>query len=181
VVKTLYCAALLAFSLSASAQPAQLERIDDHIYRGRQPNQYDFPVLANMGIKTVLDLRGGSIHVPWERKHAEGAGLQYISIRLSGIWAPHDDQVAQVLKVLSDKARWPIFIHCLRGDDRIGLVIACYHIAYDHWTNQQALDDARNLGLNRFEFLMQRYIMNYNPNRGSHPPSPETGSQRTGS
>ncbi len=127
-----------------------------------------------MGIKTVLDLRGGSIHKPRERKYAQAAGLQYISIRLSGIWEPHDYQVAEVLKVLEDPARWPIFIHCRRGDDRIGLVLACYHIDYDHCTNQQALDDARQNGLNRFEFLMQRYILNYHPNRVP-PPAVHSG------
>jgi tyrosine-protein phosphatase SIW14 len=173
---------LLAFSLSAHAELKELVRVDDHIYRGRQPHWDDYPVLAHMGIKTVLDLRGGRIHKPRERRYAEASGLQYISIRLSGVWEPHDEQIAQVLKVLENQANWPIFIHCWRGYDRIGLVLACYHIDHDHWTNQQALDDARQYGLNRWEFLLQRYIMNYTPpSRAAHPAGSNTGAAaRTG-
>jgi hypothetical protein len=43
------------------------------------------------------------------------------------------------------------------------MVIACYHIHHDHWTNQQALTAARQNGLNFLEVLMQRYIRNFDP------------------
>jgi len=153
--------------------------VDDHTYRGRQPQYEDFSTLRQMGVKTVLDLRGGRIHKPREKRHAEAAGLQYISIRFSGVWEPHDEQVAQAVKVLENPANWPVFIHCSRGYDRIGLVLACYHIDHDHWTNQHALDDARQLGLNRFEFLLQRYIMNYTPpSHASQPAGPATGASQ---
>ncbi len=125
----------------------------------------DLAVLAGMGIKTVLDLRGGPIHKPHERKLVEAAGMQYISIRLSGIFPPKDQQVAQVLTVLEDSAGWPVFVHCWRGDDRVGLVIACYRIAHDHWTNAEALNEARLHGLNPLEVLLQRYIRNFNASR----------------
>lgn len=81
-----------------------------------------------MGIRTVLDLRGGPIHKPRERRRAEAADMGYISIRLSGIFPPKDRQVTQVLAVMEDPERWPIFLHCWRGDDRVGLVIACYRM-----------------------------------------------------
>jgi len=140
-------------------------RIDDHISRGRQPNKYGFEELAHEGFKTVLDLRGGPVHEPHERKVVEGLGMHYISIRLSGIWAPHDDQIAKILAVMEDPARWPIFVHCRRGDDRLGMAIACYRIAYDHWSNQKAFDEATQIGLSRFEPFMRRYIRHFDPSR----------------
>ncbi len=98
--------------LCAGAKVPHLSRVNDHIYRGKQPNREGFAELAGMGIKTVLDLRGGRFHKPRERKQVEAAGMQYISIRLSGIFEPHDRQVAQVLEVLEDSKRWPVFVHC---------------------------------------------------------------------
>lgn len=164
---------LLFLAAPSAAELKNLHRVDEHIYRGKQPGQSDFQELADMGIRTVLDLRGGRIHKPRERKRVESLGMRYVSIRLSGIWEPKDRQVAQVLNVLEDPARWPVFIHCWRGDDRIGMVVACYRIQHDHWTNQHALEEANRLGLHRFEILIRRYIRHFDPNRLSvwiHPP-----------
>jgi protein tyrosine/serine phosphatase len=159
------CAFLLAASLLAAADEPKTYRVDDHVYRGRQPRREDFPELAKMGIRTVLDLRGGPIHKPRERKEVESAGMQYISIRLSGIFAPKYEQIGQILAVLQDANRAPVFVHCRRGDDRAGMVIACYRIVHDHWTNEQALAEAREHGISRFEVLMRRYVEHFDPSR----------------
>ena len=160
-------ALLLTLCAPALAGELSVYRVDDHVYRGKQPRQQDFAELAHMGIKTVLDLRGGPIHKPRERREVEAAGMQYISIRLSGIFAPKDEQVDKILTVLQDPARAPIFVHCRRGDDRSGLVIACYRIVHDHWTNAQALQEARQNGISRFEVLMRRYVRHFDPARAT--------------
>ena len=164
-MKTAFCALLLLAGVPASAEVRNFHRINEHIYRGRQPGKQDFPELARRGIKTVLDLRGGPIHEPREQRAVQAAGMHYISLRLSGIFEPHDWQIAQVLAVLQDPGRWPIFIHCRRGDDRLGMVIACYRMVNDHWTSRQALDEAEKLGLSRFEILMRRYLRHFDAAR----------------
>jgi tyrosine-protein phosphatase SIW14 len=157
------CALLLALCLSARAEIKHLYRVDDHVYRGTQPKKEDFATLAHMGIRTVLDLRGGPIHGPKERKQVQAAGLRYISIRLSGLFPPKKRQIAQILAVLENPANAPVFVHCRRGDDRVGLVTACYRIAHDHWTNARALEEARRDGLNPLEVLMRRYVRKFDP------------------
>jgi tyrosine-protein phosphatase SIW14 len=158
-------AVLMLSSVTAQAQLKEFQRVDDHIYRGRQPQTKDFAILKQKGFKTVLDLRGGPIHKPREQRTVEALGMQYISIRLSGIWEPKDPQIAQILAVMEDPARWPIFMHCRRGDDRLGMAIACYRIAHDHWTNQDALQEACDDKLSPFEVLMRRYIRHFDPSR----------------
>jgi tyrosine-protein phosphatase SIW14 len=164
-MKTSYCALLLCFSVAARAEVAHFYRIDDHVYRGTQPKAGDFDELAGRGIKTVLDLRGGIFHGPRERKLVEAAGMNYIAIRLSGIWEPKREQMAKILTILEDPARAPIFVHCRRGDDRVGMVIACYRIAHDHWTNDRALKEANLDGINPLEVLMKRYIRHFDPSK----------------
>ena len=146
------CVFLLVLCVSAQAEIKHFYRMNHDIYRGTQPKKEDFATLAHMGIRTVLDLRGGPIHKPRERKRVEAAGMRYISIRLSGIFPPKDWQVAQVLSVLEDPEKAPIFIHCWRGDDRVGLVIACYRMDHDHWTNAQALEEPATSGSTRWKF-----------------------------
>jgi hypothetical protein len=45
------------------------------------------------------------------------------------------------------------------------MVIACYRIAQDHWTNAEALAEARRNGLFPLELLMRRYVLHFQPER----------------
>ena len=124
-----------------------------------------FAGLAKLGIKTVIDLRGENS----ERTAVERAGLQYVRMPWSGLKAPDDAQIAAVLSLLNDSGQWPVFVHCRRGADRTGTAIACYRIAHDHWSNQQALSEARTFGMSSLEVAMQHYILHFGP-----PPSAPT-------
>ena len=174
-MKTVWCSLLLAVCVSAQegTSDLHLRRIDDHVYGGRQPKEADFAALKQMGIKTILDLRGGSIHRPRERKWVQAAGMQYFSVRLSGIFPPRKAQIAQILALLEDPEKGPFYVHCRRGYDRVGMVIASYRIAHDRWTNNQAMAEAHSFGLNRFELLMKRYILKFDPSTlPAIPPGP---------
>ena len=132
-------------------------QVNEHIYRGAQPNGRGFAGLAKLGIKTVIDLRGENS----ERTAVERAGLQYVRMPWSGLRAPDDAQIAAVLALLDDSGQWPVFVHCRRGADRTGTAIACYRIAHDHWSNQQALSEARTFGMSSLETAMQHYILRF--------------------
>lgn len=156
---------LLLLSISPGfALPKRFTKVDNNLYHGRQPRPEDYAELKKMGINTILDLRGGPIHKPHESKEAQAANLNYVSIRLSGIWEPHNSQMETILNLLNDTSKGPFFIHCHRGADRVNLVVSCYRITHDHWTNQQAFEEARHNGMNPLELLMRRYILHFDPN-----------------
>jgi len=157
---TICCAILLASCLPAQDAKVLLHRVDDNVYRGRQPDREDIPKLAVAGIKTVLDLRGLA-HKDWEKAAVEAAGMRYVRIGLSGFFAPSTAQIDHVLAVLDDPKLGPVFVHCRRGADRSGVAIACYRIVHDHWTNEQAMKEAREQGFSGFEVLMERYIRHF--------------------
>lgn len=168
--------ALPLIAIAANAEIGRFSKIDDTLYRGRQPSKEQYAELSRLGIRTVLDLRGGPLHSPRERREVEASGMHYLTVRLSGIWEPKDPQIAKILGILEDPSLTPVYVHCHRGADRLGMVIACYRIAHDHWSNQEALREARRIGLNRFEWLMQRYILHFDPGKvGTIPPA--AGSQ----
>ncbi|MGE5141311.1 MAG: fused DSP-PTPase phosphatase/NAD kinase-like protein, partial [Rudaea sp.] len=114
---------------------------------------------------TVLDLRGGSAHKHWEQKEAEAAGMQYVSIPLSGFFAPSYQQMTRILAVLQDQSYTPVFVHCHSGVDRAGVVTACYRIVHDHWTNQMAPAEAREGGMRWLQVLMRRFVHHFDPSR----------------
>lgn len=135
--------------------------IDEHLYRGAQPSEEGFKNLAKLGIKVVIDLREGKEHAAYEKKVVESAGMKYISVPMRGLSAPTDEQMATVFALLGDSSGWPAFVHCKRGADRTGTVIACYRISHDHWQNEKALEEAKLYGMSRIERAMQRYILDF--------------------
>lgn len=173
----LAAASICAVCVSARADIRRLHCIDDQkICRGAQPHGTDYRELARRGFKTVLDLRGGPVRRPIERKEVEAAGMHFICIRISGLFPPQDSEVKRVLAVLNDPSRKPIFVHCWRGADRPGVIFAAYRMTHDGWTNQQAYNEAVKDGLNPLEVLLQHYIKTFDPSK-FRSPEPGAGSQ----
>lgn len=166
---TLVFAVSLPVWVSGADAPGvpNFQQVGDHIYRGAQPTAGGFDSLAKLGIRTVIDLRRGSDHEKSEQAIVERAGMRYIHVPLGGYVAPSDEQIAKLLALLDDSAGWPVFIHCKRGADRTGTVIACYRIAHDHWTNQKALAEAKLHGMSWTERAMQQYVLQFHPPVGN--------------
>ena len=141
-------------------------QVDDHIYRGAQPTAEGFAGLSKLGVKTVIDLRRGSEHREDEQEIVEKDGMRYIHVPLAGYAAPSDEDVKKLLALLDDSTQWPVFVHCKRGADRTGTIIACYRIVHDHWANEKALTEAKLHGMSWTEVWMQRYVMQFKPPKG---------------
>jgi len=150
-----------AFGAGATGVP-NFQKVNDTVYRGGQPSQEGFKSLASLGVKTVLNLREPNEHSQGkEEAWVKANGMRYISLPLKGMVAPTDADVAKALAILNDPANGPVFVHCRRGADRTGTILACYRISHDHWNNQSALKEARGLGMRFFEWAMQNYVMHY--------------------
>lgn len=137
------------------------QKVDDHVYRGAQPTREGFRNLSKLGIQTVVDLREPGDRSVTERKWVTGAGMRYVSVPMNGMARPSNESVLKVLGLLEDRGAGPVFVHCKRGADRTGGVIACYRVEHDHWKNDQALAEARSLGMSWFQTAIQGYVRKY--------------------
>jgi protein tyrosine/serine phosphatase len=125
-------------------------RINDSLYRGAQPYEEGLQQLKKLGITTIIDLRSEDAHkVEWERKQAEALGIRFIHLPVSGWSTPSAEQVAQFFSLLRANANEKVFVHCRLGEDRTGVFIASYRIAFDHWSSDQALNEMLDFGFNR--------------------------------
>ena len=137
-------------------------QVDQHVYRGGQPGPEGWQSLAKMGVKTVIDLRREDEHsTAAEAQAVAAAGMRYVNVPMKGIVAPTNEQVAKVLTLLNSQE--PVFVHCKRGADRTGTVIACYRIEHDRWQRQQALEEAKSLGMSLVQIGLKHYIMEFQP------------------
>lgn len=136
-------------------------QVNEHIYRGAQPAVWGYKTLASMGIKTIIDLRGEGISEAVEEKLVKKNGMNFLSVPLDGHKPPSDDSITKLIGILNDETKWPVFIHCRRGADRTGTVIACYRIVHDKWDNQRALAEAKTFDMDPGQKLMQKFILQF--------------------
>ncbi len=137
-------------------------KVNEHIYRGGEPGAVGLEELGAMGVKIILDLRVASEGTEVEKKEAEKLKLKYINIPIGGFSAPSNAQIQQILTLLQDGSD-TIFVHCRRGKDRTGTVIACYRIEHDGWNNRRALNEAKAHGMSGLELAMHAYILHFTP------------------
>ncbi len=162
---------MFALLLCASATPAQTEatypelpnfhQVNSQLYRGAQPLDGGVRRLAQLGIKSIINLRGQDEHTRAEQREAEALGLKYRSFALPGLRRPSREKVEEVLTFINDPVNQPVFVHCHHGEDRTGVIIAVYRITHDHWTSKEAKAEAKCYGMNPLQILMKDFISDY--------------------
>lgn len=81
---------------SDKAAPVDIDnfgQMDERFFRGAQPDEADYPSLAALGIKTIIDLTDKP--TSYEKRSAEAAGIRYISIPMSDSRKPANEQIDQ--------------------------------------------------------------------------------------
>jgi tyrosine-protein phosphatase SIW14 len=154
----------VASAWADSQNVPNFQKVNDQVYRGAQPTDRGFQDLAQLGIRTVVDLRDIGEHSQAdEQKIVTGLGMRYVSIPMHGLSTPESTKVAAVQALFNDTNSGPVFVHCKRGADRTGMVIAVYRISHDGWDNKKALSEAKSNGMSFFERAIQHYVMDYKP------------------
>lgn len=131
-------------------------KVDKGLFRGGQPNLEGWKKLKNLGIKTVIDLR--THDVTKEKRLVSKLGMYFISIPLNRDKPPTDKQSIKFLKIVTNRKRQPIFVHCFSGRDRTGAMIAMYRIVIQGWTPDKAYREALNIGFWRGNKKLKQFI-----------------------
>lgn len=152
----------LASERPSSVHIRNFDKVNDHIYRGGEPTVDGLQQLSTMGVKTIIDLRESGQNTMFEKEHVEKLKLKYINIPIGEFSAPSNAQIAQLLSLLNNESG-AVFVHCRRGKDRTGTVIACYRIQHDGWNNVRALEEAKEHGMSSLERAMRAYILHFTP------------------
>lgn len=136
-------------------------RVNANFYRGAQPTEAGINELARMGVKTIINLRGEDKNALREKEWARKAGIKFIAVDLSNWLKPKTADIEQIIKEIEQPENQPVFVHCQRGADRTGTVVAVYRISRDNYTAKQANDEAKQFGFGWWQFWMKDYINDY--------------------
>ena len=156
VLRRSTAALIVALSLSASLFAQNLSRIhidnfgriSDAYYRGAQPDVRGFADLAKLGVKTVIDLTAEGRAD--EQTMVEHDGMKFYRIPLTTSDRPSDSAITQFLKLVTDPASQPVYVHCQGGRHRTGVMTAVYRMTHDSWTADQAVAEMEQYRFDRF-------------------------------
>ncbi len=133
-------------------------QVTQGIYRGGRPDQPGVEVLAKMGVKTIIDLENDDAAIAAERGWAQAVGINHISEPMNGLETPNTTEVNDILAKMADPANQPLFVHCMQGHDRTGLLVALYRVEKEGWTPKDAHDEMMALGFNSLLMAMNHYF-----------------------
>lgn len=138
-------------------------KVDEHYYRGSQPDQEQFAELKRLGIKTVIDLRGD--YKKAEESWVRDLGMNFFRIPLKTRVAATAEQTTYFLDLVNDPANWPVYVHCKGGRHRTGAMTGIYRITHDGWTADQVWEEMKKYdfesGLFGGPSAQKRYVFSF--------------------
>jgi len=139
--------------------------INPNYYRGAQPKGHDYSDLAALGVKTLIDLTGDDEAQANEKAMVEAAGMRYVHLPMTTHTAPSLETPAQFLAIVNDPARQPVYVHCVGGRHRTGVVTAAYRMSHDGWTAEQAFIEMKQyeFGADFLHREFKKFVYGYRP------------------
>jgi tyrosine-protein phosphatase SIW14 len=168
--KIAVAAFLVVVSLSACARPLWCQtgqelrglpnfgRVTDNLYRGGQPTPEGFSALRAMGVGIVVNFREGHKETAAEKNRVESLGMKYIGIPWSASRDPSSSQIVEFLDLVRANRNTKIFVHCRRGADRTGTMIASYRIAVEHKPVSEAVAEMHRF---HYDWLLRPQLKRY--------------------
>lgn len=111
------------------------------IFRGGQPDEEGWAYLRTLGVKTVIKL---NYEYEGSDRQAAELGMTVIDASMPPsdyadfYRTPPAERIRTAVRTLQDQGTHPVYVHCLHGQDRTGLVVGLYRVLQDHYTKEQA-------------------------------------------
>lgn len=116
-------------------------QMDDRFYRGAQPKEQDYKALAELGIKTIIDLREDT--ETYSKSAVEAQGMTYINIPMIAKKYPTPEAIETFLKTVNDPATGKFYVHCAGGRHRTGAMGAVYRYQFYNWDFEQVYKEMK--------------------------------------
>lgn len=151
-------------------------RVNLTYYRGAEPDDDQYDTLAALGIKTVVDLRSDDADAE-DKLSVERAGMKYAQIPMTTHEPPAPSVIDTFLQIVTNPANQPVYVHCVGGRHRTGVMTAVYRMTQERWTAEQAFKEMKqyHFGPDFLHPEFKRFVYGYHVDRAV---AAETGEWR---
>lgn len=154
-------ATAFAQDATTDAELPRFQHVSERLYRGAQPRRGGLSRLRELGINTIINLRGANKQTRADEAEARALGLNYFNVELPRWGRPQDARVARILEIIAAPENGRVLVHCRDGVDRTGMIVAIYRMTHDKWNSHDALAEAERSGMRRYQFWMRDYAEDY--------------------
>jgi protein tyrosine/serine phosphatase len=168
----------LALAIPAGAQtegkaPSSIRidnfgQVDAIYYRGAQPEGRDYADLAALGVKSVINLTSDDAKAN-EKTMVEGAGMKYFQIPMTTHQPPTAAQLTEFLRIVNDPGSQPVYVHCVGGRHRTGVMTAIHRMNDERWTADRAVAEMKQykFGADLLHPEFKEFVEKYHPDVAS--------------
>ena len=129
--------------LASAVRIDNFAKVNESYFRGAQPVGSDYEDLAKLGVKTVINLIGDSDLDATEPSSVQEQGMRYVAIPMSTRQAPTTDQLQKFLTIVNDPESQPVYVHCVGGRHRTGVMTAVYRMMKDGISGAEAFNEMK--------------------------------------
>jgi protein-tyrosine phosphatase len=80
---------------------------------------------------------------------------------MAGFRRPDEAEVRRALEWIAATENQPVFVHCRRGRDRTGVVVAAWRMSREAWSLEQAYEEAKRYRLAWWQIRMKDFIREF--------------------
>jgi protein tyrosine/serine phosphatase len=155
-------AAIQAEDRNSLTNISNFGQINENYYRGGQPKGQDYADLARLGVRTVVNLTSHDAEKN-EKGMVENAGMKYVQIPMTTHESPSGSKLKRFLEVVNDPGNQPVFVHCVGGKHRTGVMTAVYRMTQEGWSADQAYKEMKdyNFGPSFFHPEFKSFVFDY--------------------
>jgi protein tyrosine/serine phosphatase len=141
-------------------------KVNETYFRGGQPRDHDYDDLARLGVKVVINLAGFDAQ-PDEKAIVERHGMRFVQMPMTNHMPPTPAEIETFLAIVKEPANQPVFVHCIGGRHRTGVMTAIYRMVNDGISGAEAFKEMKRFRYG-FDFLhpeFKRFVLHFNPQR----------------
>ena len=138
-------------------------KVNGDYYRGGQPLGDHYADLAAIGVKTVINLTNDEDGREEEKAMVEKHGMAYVHIPMSTRRPPTQEEIATFMAAVD--ADGGVYVHCVGGRHRTGVMTAVYRMTKDGLTGEQAFKEMKQYKYGP-DFLhpeFKKFVQKYQP------------------
>lgn len=153
---------------AADHAPANFLFVRDGLYRGGHPDAAALDYLSTLHVRTIVNLEiadgieATSAQIAEEDRLATTRGFSVVHMPISafefGLSARFDERIRDAEAVLADPTAAPVYVHCLHGQDRTGLVIGLERVQRENWLPARAYAEMLSLGFHPLFHGLREYF-----------------------
>ena len=138
-------------------------KVNGDYYRGGQPIGEHYADLAAIGVKTVINLTNDEDGRQEEKVMVEKHGMTYLHIPMKTRKPPTEEEIATFMAGV--EADGAVYVHCVGGRHRTGVMTAVYRMTKDGLTGEQAFKEMKQYKYGP-DFLhpeFKKFVQKYQP------------------